>query len=236
MYPGISNRCFRQKSRDEFLKMKNDKLYKSPDTSSPGVLLLAAGRARRFGSDKRMALTGSRLTLLEQSISLYMERALPVYVCLSARAEDDELESIAVAAGASVLRCAAAQGGMGCTIAEAAGRVPMHPALFIALADMPAVASGTLTVLRQNAAADRVVYPVYRGRRGHPVVFGSQFFSLLQNLEGDRGASLILTQHASRCVALPVDDPGVLLDADTPEQLARLSAVIQARNSSGVSG
>ncbi|MAY36695.1 MAG: CTP--molybdopterin cytidylyltransferase, partial [Spongiibacteraceae bacterium] len=45
-----------------------------------GVLLLASGASRRFGSDKRLALLPSGLTLLEHMLAIIDRAGLPCHV------------------------------------------------------------------------------------------------------------------------------------------------------------
>jgi molybdenum cofactor cytidylyltransferase len=52
------------------------------------------------------------------------------------------------------------------------------------------------------------------------VLFGARYFSALRMLEGDTGAREILKQHAALVREVPVTDSGVLLDVDTPQDLA----------------
>ena len=59
--------------------------------------------------------------------------------------------------------------------------------------------------------------PVYRGQWGHPVGFHNQYFEKLALLRGDKGARRILRDAGPKEIA--VDDPGILYDIDTPEQL-----------------
>lgn len=93
----------------------------------------------------------------------------------------------------------------------------------IALADLPLVRPETLWLLCREWESHRgIVYPEYRGRQGHPVFWGRSFFGELRNLEGDRGAKAVLERHRHAAVAVPVDDPGVCLDIDTPDDYARL--------------
>ena len=58
----------------------------------------------------------------------------------------------------------------------------------------------------------------HRGRRGHPVGFAAELFSELVMLKGDEGARRLLARYPTAAVEL--DDPGVLLDIDTVDDLA----------------
>ena len=65
---------------------------------------------------------------------------------------------------------------------------------------------------------DRVA-PYFRARRGHPVGVGAKFRSELEALRGDEGAKKIVAANQASLVKIPVGDPGVLRDIDTPRDL-----------------
>jgi len=186
------------------------------------VLLLAAGRGSRFGSDKRVSVIEGRETLLYKSLECYRRSGLGVLLCISGRPEDDELEEAFSATGVVCLRCDRADRGMGATLAQGMQACANASAVFIALADMPLVNPDTIARLEHTASPERIVFPVFEGQRGHPVLFGAAFFGELRALDGDRGASAVIQRHSDACIEIPVDDPGVLLDADTPDALADL--------------
>jgi xanthine/CO dehydrogenase XdhC/CoxF family maturation factor len=76
----------------------------------------------------------------------------------------------------------------------------------------------------ENLSADFTVQRTcanYQVARGHPVLFGRQFWPQLQPLNGDAGAKTVLSAQPQACMAVAVDDPGVLWDVDTPIALQR---------------
>jgi molybdenum cofactor cytidylyltransferase len=96
-------------------------------------------------------------------------------------------------------------------------------AVVVMLADMPAIRVDTLkALLRAWLARSEAACAVlrYRGRRGHPVVFGSSAFDGLLALSGDRGAARLIDSLTP--IFLDVDDPGILNDIDTPADLMQL--------------
>jgi molybdenum cofactor cytidylyltransferase len=64
-----------------------------------------------------------------------------------------------------------------------------------------------------------LVAPFHAGRRGHPVGFAAGLGAELLAANGDAGARDILARHASSLTRLDVDDPGILIDVDTPGDL-----------------
>jgi len=126
------------------------------------------------------------------------------------------------ALGCAVTRCADADNGMAASLvhglrhaeaadAEAVGWV-------LALGDMPRVLPATIAALARavEQGAD-IAVPVHRGQRGNPVAFGRRHLPQLLALTGDQGARGIVKNCIVNEVA--VDDPGILLDVDTPSDL-----------------
>ncbi len=204
--------------------------------SRPVVLLLAAGRSSRFGSDKRRATVAEGTQLLQLSVVCYRQTGLDLVLCLSARSGDDELESRFSVPGVRVLRCDAAEQGMGGTLAQGVQACPPAPGIFVALGDMPLVREDTLRALEEAFATDRIVVPYCRGRRGHPVLFGRDYYDALATLGGDRGASSLLAEKPGACTAIEVRDPGIFTDVDRSEDLVAARRALQSRSAAGVSG
>jgi molybdenum cofactor cytidylyltransferase len=64
------------------------------------------------------------------------------------------------------------------------------------------------------------VVPVHEGQRGMPVVFGAERFRALRSVTGDVGGRGLLASGDPARV--PVPDPGIHVDVDTPDALAAL--------------
>lgn len=180
-------------------------------------MLLAAGFARRYGDDKRFALLPDGRCLLQASVENALGSGLPVRVCL--RPDDERGKALLTQAGATGLRCAHAAGGMGNTIADGVRQLPAWEGILLALADMPFVSPDTYRALAGLLSPGAICYPRHRGRRGHPVGFGRDYFGELQRLGGDTGARELLRAHAAAAVALDTADSGVLRDIDCPADL-----------------
>lgn len=182
------------------------------------ALILAAGFGARFGSDKRRAALADGRTLLATSLEAAQRVFEEVHLVL--RPEDDPA-ALGLPAGCSIIRCDDAGQGMGHSLAAGVRALSERPAeaMAVLLGDMPWIAEDSLRALVGKAAAGRIVFPLYQGERGHPVLFGRVFWGELQHLTGDEGARRVLRAHASAWVAVGVDDPGVLRDVDSPAAL-----------------
>lgn len=180
-------------------------------------MVLAAGSSQRFGSDKREAALADGRALLVASVSGAVASGLPVWVCL--RRGDDALAAQVEAAGARVLFCEDAEAGMGHTLAEGIGQLRDVDGVLVALGDMPLVRADTFKQVAEALQHGAICQPTWQGQPGHPVGFGRDWFAALAQLRGDRGARALLKAHAECVSLMPVDDPGILRDIDTPDDL-----------------
>ncbi len=87
------------------------------------------------------------------------------------------------------------------------------------------VATATVAALidgfRSGEEGRPIVLPVHAGRRGHPVLFGRAMFDeLLAVPKGSEseGARSVVRADPGRVFMVPVDDPAVLEDCNTPEE------------------
>ena len=69
-----------------------------------------------------------------------------------------------------------------------------------------------------GAGGRPIVLPVHAGRRGHPVLFGRAVFDELLAVPEGEGARSVVRADPSRVFMVPVDDPAVLEDFNTPEE------------------
>jgi 4-nitrophenyl phosphatase len=90
-------------------------------------------------------------------------------------------------------------------------------------------------VARWRCCEGDIVVPTRQGERAGPVLFGRALFSDLARLSGDIGGRALFAQYEERICPLPVEDPHVLRDVDTPTAFARLKAEVgDAQNPANV--
>jgi molybdenum cofactor cytidylyltransferase len=192
---------------------------------SDGVaLLLAAGRGRRFGDDKRLAALPDGTPVLMRTLERFTEAFPEVRLVLR---PDDEALVERVRETFPSVRCivaADAHRGMGHSLAAGARSLGDDGRwIAVGLADMPWIRPDTLRRLAERMAAAEgdgtILVPVLEGHRGHPVCFGPRHREALTRLEGDTGARAVVAAGAP-LLETPVDDPGVLRDVDVPADLS----------------
>ena len=181
------------------------------------MLALAAGKARRFGSDKRLARLPDGRYCIEAFLDQLADSDLPLLVCLDPA--DNEVAELLSARGCPHLPCPRAAEGMGGTLAQGITLLPDWDGVLVALADMPWIAADTYRIVASQLTPDIICIPTYHGERGHPVGFGRQFFDLVAALTGDAGAREIVDKHSSSIRQIAVADPAIRRDVDVPEDL-----------------
>jgi len=108
--------------------------------------------------------------------------------------------------------------GMGDSIAAGVSQHASATGWLVLPADMPLVTPGSLRAVADALDQQPIAFAQHRGRRGHPVGFAAELFSELVMLKGDEGARRLLARYPTAAVEL--DDPGVLFDIDTVDDLA----------------
>jgi molybdenum cofactor cytidylyltransferase len=189
-----------------------------PIKSLPALVVLAAGQGRRFGGDgHKLAQPLGSSDVLGHCLRRAVESGLPVVVVTTAALAPLAAPHLA---GADVVVVAdeEARRGMGRSIASGVAARPHAPGWLILPGDMPLVQPATIRAVAEALQQHPVAYAQHRGQRGHPVGFAAELYSELVVLNGDEGARRIVARYPA--FGVDVDDPGVLLDVDTPADLA----------------
>ncbi|MEE3622560.1 molybdopterin-binding/glycosyltransferase family 2 protein [Nitrospirillum sp. BR 11752] len=203
----------------------------APPTADAAVapvttLVLAAGSARRMGSNKLLADYAGRPLVWHAVTAALAANPGRVTVVLGHQAAEVRaaLAGLAVrfieapdhAAGLS----ASLKAGLAGLDADAAG-------VLVCLGDMPRVTADLQRRLLARFRQERggaIVAPVADGRRGNPVLWPANLVPAMAGISGDQGARGLLALHADRVAEVPAED-GVHLDVDTPDALAALRSL-----------
>ena len=183
----------------------------------PGAaLLLAAGGSTRFGSDKRKLLFNEE-PLLSYVVALY-ERVCP-RVLVVVKPGDERIQGLVNRPCEWVVARDATE-GMSRSIAAGVRALDSAPWVIIGLADMPYVSPDTVSQIARTLEAGAIIArPRSSGRTGNPVGFNSRLFGPLMDLEGDRGARVLIDDYVRDVVDVEVRDQGIFRDIDRPEDL-----------------
>jgi len=201
------------------------------------VIVLAAGPGSRFaGAGHKLAQPldeqGDAGAVLSVTLRNAIASRLPVLVVTTA-----ELAPLArqqVAARDVVILPPLRTRGMGDSIAAGVSARGGASGWLVLPADMPRIQPATLLQVAAALGTHAVAYAQYRGLRGHPVGFAAELYSELTALTGDDGARRLLSRYPA--LAVEVDDPGMLVDIDTVQDLTALRAVHGGSAAAAVDG
>jgi molybdenum cofactor cytidylyltransferase len=200
-------------------------------------VVLAAGASTRMGRDKALlpwppAPPGAQppaysKTFLTAQIELLRRYTDLVVVVGGANAK--RLEPLVYTSGAFLAVNPAPEQGQFSSLRVGVQEVLNRgrDAAIIALVDRPPVALATLELLRRNflEQIDRgiwAVIPEFGGRHGHPVIVGREMITAFLAALPTATAREIEHTNQARIAYVPVDDPRIAMNVDTPEDYARL--------------
>ncbi len=189
----------------------------STDSLRGTSILLAAGASVRFGSDKRN-IPFANTTLLQHTVGLYSSVFYKVLLVLREQA-DVNLSSLPE--NVEMVIANEARFGLSQSLRAGVKQALSEPWIVIGLMDMPYVTKQTLKSLavRMDSTKASIIRPRFNKQYGNPVGFKQECYSDLCELTGDEGARTLFSTGKFEIDALEVDDRGILIDIDTPEQL-----------------
>ncbi|HKN07461.1 MAG TPA: NTP transferase domain-containing protein [Thermoplasmata archaeon] len=184
------------------------------------ALVLAAGSSSRMGEPKPLVRLGDRPLLSRVLDAVRGSRVTQTVVVLGDSA--DRVRTELRFEGASVVENPEYRRGMSSSLkAGIASLDPATQAFFVVLGDEPFVRSETYDALiaAREATGARIVLPTYHGVRGNPVLLDRSLAAEADAITGDKGCRELHLRHPSETVEVPVEDPGVLIDLDTPTEV-----------------
>jgi CTP:molybdopterin cytidylyltransferase MocA len=184
------------------------------------AIILAAGKSERMGGRPKALLKFRGKTFLEHVLAAANDAGITTAVVVVGHHRDE------IAAAFPTLNLVfnpdyeqgmstSVQAGLRTLTAGITGAG-------IFLVDHPLIDAATVAMLARQLVPAGIVLPVYQGRRGHPVFFGEDLFDEVLSLGAGQGLNIVVRKDPSRVTEVPVTNPGVLLDVDTPEELENL--------------
>lgn len=187
------------------------------------ALVLAAGRSSRMGDRNKLLVDLDGEPLVVRAVRTLLASAARPVLVVTGHAHEAVAEALADH-DVTLVHNPAWADGMSTSIRAGLDALPdAVDGAMVALGDMPFVRPKDVEALLdafdpEGGAA--ICVPVHDRKRGHPVVWSRRFFAELRALSGDVGARRVLDAHMDEVHLVPVDDPGVHVDVDTPEALA----------------
>ena len=93
----------------------------------------------------------------------------------------------------------------------------------IILGDQPMTGTGVINKVADCYRNNRngIIIPVYKGKRGHPVVIDKKYWNTIDKLDPDKGLKSLMEIFQEDILEADIDDQVILRDIDTPEDYNR---------------
>jgi len=205
-------------------------------THAAGIagIVLAAGESSRMGRDKALLPWPPHETATGPASETFLSAAIRSlslatdYVVVVAGKNQAVLAPVVYGCGASLACNPDPSRGQFSSL-----QVGLHDVLnhgrdcaMVTLVDRPPAEAATLQILRRAfEAADPSVWaivPEFSGRHGHPYVVGRELIEVFLRAPAQASARDLEHQHHIHMQYVPVDDPRVVSNINTPEDYAAL--------------
>jgi molybdenum cofactor cytidylyltransferase len=198
-------------------------------------VILAAGDSSRMGRDKALlswppagANVTSRDTFLSAAIRLFAPHVDIVLVVAGKNAP--QLAPIIYSNGASLVVNPDPDRGQFSSLQAGLQAVLDHgrDAAMITLVDRPPVRPDTVQKLQEAFARAVLTYkwavvPEYQGKHGHPIVAAREMIEAFLRAPDSSNARDIEHANQAQIEYLPIEDPWIATNIDTPQQYEALS-------------
>ena len=179
------------------------------------AIVLAAGESKRMGKTKQLLPFGDS-TLIEQVVSNTLQsKVAEVIVVLGHQAH--VIAPLVADKPVKVVLNRDYQQGISSSIKCGLSHTSKDSdGVMIVLGDQPLIGKEIINKLVEAFARSRhgIVAPVYKRRRGHPVIFTIKYKTELSRLAGDIGAKEIVEAHPEDILEVEVNSESVITDID----------------------
>jgi molybdenum cofactor cytidylyltransferase len=188
------------------------------------AVIMAAGGSRRMGQPKldlkindrtliQMVLDSTAASMVDEIVLVTRPGVVPVSESLYAHLKIIENEQWETGQSSSMKK------GL-------ENIKPGMDAVIFLMADQPFITTEIINelLLRYYNTGSSLVAPVYKGKRGSPVIFDRSLFHELFAIEGDKGGRELLDRFPVEYVEFDTSLPG--MDIDTPEDYEKIKNIV----------
>lgn len=209
-----------------FAEPKSQQPTNQKNTCNISVAILAAGQSNRSGASHKLLTKLNGVTVISKTVDVVSSCFDQPPTVVTGHNADEVTQAL------NGQLCSTSYNehyadGMGTSLSHAVQEITAdNDWLLVCLGDMPFVSEKTFELIKSAAknTSASVIIPTFHGKRGHPVLWHKQHFVALSALSGDVGGKMILQSEGATILEIPTEDPGILIDLDTPEMLNQFGA------------
>ena len=188
-------------------------------------VILAAGNSTRMGKDNKLLKNTNGIPLVRH-IAVEMLKSDLDSCSIVLGYQSDKVAGVIKDLNISLILNPVWEEGQASSLRTALNALDdTYSDLLIMLGDLPGIKSNHINRIIEehlltNNRRSKITIPSFEGKKGNPVIWGRSFFYDLSLLKGDVGGRSLFNQHPAAINILEMDDPVVVMDADTPEDFA----------------
>ena len=185
-----------------------------------GLIMLAAGNSRRFGSNKLLYTVDGmpmyRHILLELEKVKDALRFQGIPCDITVVTQYDEIAEDAGKRGVSVLYNLHPDEGISSSLRIGLSGIRDADACLFTVSDQPWLRCETILELIEKFQREKkgIACVQHNGKTGNPCIFSGKYFDELMKLEGDVGGKKVIRKHREDTAVLDVLDERELTDVD----------------------
>lgn len=186
------------------------------------AIVLAAGESRRMGSQKLLLPFGGK-TVIAHVVDELLRSALDAVYVVVGHEGNRISEELSRRPVTIVTNPDYKLGMLSSVRCGLQALPPQCETVLVALGDQPAITSELVNNMVQSfSTTDRgILVPLYRGKRGHPILFSVHYRNEIMTCFHNVGLRGLLQAHPDDIFELSVSTPVVLSDMDRPEDYGR---------------
>ncbi|MHA2329861.1 MAG: nucleotidyltransferase family protein [Candidatus Hodarchaeales archaeon] len=197
-------------------------------------IVLAAGKSTRFPGNKLLFEIKPQITVIEillQSILVSKVDQTIVVIGHDADQITERIQRLKERSISTIFNPDYSLGGMSSSIRKGITQALNSHAVLITPADIPCIPPKVYNQLIDcyNSKQNKIIIPVYKRRKGHPILISSELFKQVQMItEKKKGLKEIIERNRDEILFEPTDSKGIVLDIDIHGDLTKLRSLIES--------
>ncbi|HVB23955.1 MAG TPA: nucleotidyltransferase family protein [Ktedonobacteraceae bacterium] len=210
---------------------------------STAAIILAAGSSSRMGAGRHKLLLplNERPVLAHVIDATLVSQARPIIVVLGHQAEQVRVQMTRYSIDSGITYVENPDYLQGMSTSMRVGLAYLQNQMkteianvdsaLIILGDQPLVTTHILNTLIDtwHTTGQRIVAPLYAGRRGNPTLFAASLFPELLEVSGDEGGRSVVERHKQELATVELGDAVANYDVDTWEAYQQVVELWQQR-------
>jgi molybdenum cofactor cytidylyltransferase len=183
------------------------------------AVILAAGESKRMGLPK-MLLTFSGRTMIEKVITNVSESKIDKIIVVLGAYRDALVELISKLPVKYCYNDNYKKGMLSSVRCGFRNLSSVCRAVLVFQGDQPLITSNAINEVIEAylSSGKGIVIPVYKGRRGHPLLIDIKYRDEIEKLNPDKGLRSLACMFSDDVLEVDTNESGILTDFDTYEQ------------------